>query len=323
MDAIITTGYGAPEVLEMRDVAKPVPKDNEILVKNFATAVSSGDVHLRKADPFIVRLFFGLMKPKIEIFGFVFAGEVKAVGKNVTRFCEGDRVYGTTGMTMGAYAQYVCVAVDGVLVSKPDTLSFEEAASVPFGGNTALHFLRKGGVGEGQNVLIYGASGAVGTAAVQIAKAMRANVTAVCSTANLDMVSALGADQVIDYTRDDFTQNGQHYDVIFDTVGKSDFSRSMKSLKRDGAYVLAAAGVGEMLRGAFASLVGPKKVISGVMSETSQDLIYLSGLIETGALKPVIDRAYPLAQIGQAHGYVELGHKKGNVVIAIGHDRGA
>lgn len=321
MQGIITTGYGTPDVLKMRDVAQPTHKDNEILVKNYATAVSSGDVHLRKADPFIVRIFFGLVKPKIEIFGFVFAGEVEAVGKDVTRFSEGDLVYGTTGMTMGAYAQYVCVAEEGVVALKPEMLSFDEAASLPFGGNTALYFLRKARVGKGQNVLIYGASGAVGTAAVQIAKALGATVTGVCSTANLEMVTGLGADQVIDYTRDDFTENGQAYDVIFDTVGKSDFSNSMRSLQRGGVYALAAAGIGEMLRGAVASLSGLKKVISGVMHETSQDLDYLNGLIEIGALKPVIDRSYPLAQIGQAHGYVEKGHKKGNVVVTIGHDQ--
>lgn len=322
MQAIITTKYGAPEVLEMRDVARPEPKDNEILVKNFATAVSSGDVHLRKADPFVVRLFFGLMKPKIEIFGFVFAGEVEAIGKDVTRFSEGDLVYGTTGMTMGAYAQYVCVAEDIVVAAKPGNLSFEEAASVPFGGNTALHFLRKARVGKGQNVLIYGASGAVGTAAVQIAKAMGANVTGVCSTTNLELVTGLGADQVIDYTREDFTENGQSYDVIFDTVGKSDYARSLKSLRSGGVYALAAAGFGTMLRGAL-RLGRSTKVVSGVMHETQEDLIYMNGLLETGALKPVIDRAYPLAQISQAHAYAEKGHKKGNVVIAIGHDQHA
>lgn len=322
MQAIITTGYGAPDVLEMRDVAQPTPKDNEILVKNYATGVSSGDVHLRKADPFMVRLFFGLMKPKVEIFGFVFAGEVEAVGKDVTRFGEGDLVYGMTSTKMGAYAQYVCIAEEGVVAPKPENLSFEEAASVPFGGNTALHFLRKAGVGEGQNVLVYGASGAVGTAAVQIAKVLGANVTGVCSTANLAMVTGLGADQVIDYTREDFTENGQHYDVIFDAVGKSDYVKSLKSLRSGGVYVLAAAGIGTMLRGAL-RLGRSTKVVSGVMHETSQGLIYLTGLIETGALKPVIDRAYSLAQIAQAHSYVGKGHKKGNVVITIGHDQQA
>lgn len=319
MQAIITTGYGTPQVLQQRDVARPAPKDNEILVKNFATAVSSGDVHLRKADPFMVRLFFGLTKPRVEIFGFAFAGEVEAVGKNLTRFNEGDLVYGMTSTKMGAYAQYVCIAEDGVVAPKPEKLSFEEAASVPFGGNTARHFLRKAQVGAGQNVLIYGASGAVGAAAVQIAKAMGANVSGVCSTANLTMVTDLGADQVIDYTREDFTENGQAYDVIFDAVGKSDYARSLKSLRSGGVYVLAAAGIGTMLRGAL-RLGKSTKVVSGVMHETAQSLIYLNGLIESGALKPVIDRAYPLAQIAQAHSYVEKGHKKGNVVIAISHD---
>lgn len=317
MQAIVCTNYGSPEVLQLKEVEKPTPKDNEILIKILATAVSSADIHLRKADPFPVRLFFGLTKPKRPILGYVLSGEIEAVGKDVKLFKIGDRVFGTTGMSCGAYAEYICLPESGVLAIKPTNMNNEEAAAVPFGGNTALYFLRKAQIQIGQKVLIYGASGAIGTAAVQLAKYFGADVTGVCSTANLAMVRSLGADKVIDYTKEDFSSNGETYDVIFDTVGKSSFSSDIRSLKDKGFLILAAAGLPEMVRGFWSSMTSSKKVIFGVMSETSEDLIFLKELIEAGKLKSAIDRSYPLERISEAHGYVEQGHKQGNVVITV------
>ena len=317
MKAIICEKYGSSDVLQLASINKPIPKDNEVLIKIHATAVSSGDVHLRKADPFVIRLFFGLLKPRRPVLGYVLAGKVEATGKNVKRFKKGDSIYGTTGMQMGAYAEYTCLPEDGVLAIKPNNMTCEEAAAIPFGGNTALYFLRKGNIKYGQKVLVYGASGAIGTAAIQLAKYFGAEVTGVCSTTNLKMVKALGADKVIDYKTTDFTKNGETYDVIFDTVGKSSFSGSMQSLKEKGFYILAAAGVSAMLRGAWTSMISSKKVISGVMSETAEDLVLFKALIEEGTVTAVIDKTYPLKDIAEAHAYVEKGHKKGNVVIVI------
>jgi len=317
MKAIVCIKYGAPEVLQLEEVEKPVPKKTEILIKNYATAVSSGDWKLRKADPFIVRLFFGFFKPKKSIFGYVLAGEIEAIGKQVTQFKVGDKVFATTGMDLGAYAEYTCLDEQGIIAIKPNNMSYEEAAAIPFGGNTALYFLRKANIQEGQKVLIYGASGAVGSAAIQLAKYFGAEVTAVCSSANLEWVKILGADKLIDYTQTDFSKNGERYDVIFDTVGKSSFSDCKNSLTQTGTLLLAAAGISSMFKGLWFSIITDINVISGLMRETADDLIFLKDLIEKGEFKASIDRTYPMEQIAEAHRYVEKGHKKGNVVITM------
>lgn len=317
MKAAVYYQYGSPEVLQIQEVTKPSPKDNEILVRIKATAVNSGDVRLRKADPFAVRFIFGLLKPKIKTLGTVYSGEVESAGKQVKLFKAGDEVFGHTDMRFGAYAEYICVPADGSLALKPAAISHNEAAVVPFGGVTALHFLKKAAIQSGQKVLIVGASGAVGSAAVQLAKSYGAIVTAVCSTANLDLVKSIGADNVIDYTKEDFTQNGEVYDVIFDSVKTISVSRSLKSLSKNGIMILSAAGLSEMLQGAWISLSSSRKVLTGVIAHKAEDIRYLKGLIESLKYKPVVDRTYPLSQIAEAHAYVEKGHKKGNVAIAV------
>ncbi len=311
MKAAVYTRYGPPEVLQVKDVEKPTPKDNEILIRIYATTVTSGDVRMRKADPFLVRLFMGLTRPKKTILGSDLAGVVEAVGKDARQFKEGDRVFGGGP---SANAEYTCVRDGGLRAAMPANMTFEEAAAVPFGALSALHFLRKGNVRKGQRVLIYGASGAVGTAAVQLARYFGAEVTGVCSTANLDLVRSLGADHVIDYTKEDFTKPGT-YDLILDTVGKSSFSSSLRSLKKKGVYLsaLALAPIGRKLR----AMTGGKRFIGGVASPKTEDLVFLKEVIEAGKLRSVIDRRYPLGQIVEAHRYVETGHKKGNVVITL------
>ena len=320
MKAIVTTKYGAPEVLQMKEVEKPVPAGNEILIKMHATTVTSGDARMRRADPFVIRLIFGFSKPKKAIQGVVVAGEIEKVGSSVSRFKEGDQVFGTTGMAFGAHAEYVVVPEDAVLALKPENISYEEAAAIPFGGTAAMHFLRLANILPGQKVLVYGASGALGTIGIQLAKNSGAEVIAVCSSANFELVKSLGADKVIDYTKEDFTENKEHYDIVFETLGKSPLGKTLKSVKKGGQVLLASAGLGTMIGGAVRSIFGNKKIQSGIIKETSEDMDSFKGMLEEGKLKAVIDRIYTLRQIVDAHAYVDKGHKKGNVVIAINHN---
>lgn len=317
MKAIIWTNYGTPDVLQLQEMQKPIPKDNEILIKIHATSVSSGDCRLRKPDPPAVKLFFGLRKPRIKILGAALAGEVEDIGKNVKLFKKGDLVFGSTGMSLGSYAEYKCLPENAVLTIKPKTMTFEEAAAIPFAGLTAIDFIKKVKIQPGQKVLIYGASSAVGTYTVQLAKYYGAEVTAVCSTANLELVKSIGADKVIDYTKEDFTKNGETYDIIFEIVNKLSLSTYKNSVKENGSLILVAALLSEMLSGLWLSLTSKKKIFTGMISETTENLNFLKELFEKGKLKPVIDKRYPLEQMAEAHRYVEQGHKKGNVVIEV------
>jgi len=321
MKAIVYTKFGSPDVLELKDVVKPTLKDNEVLIKIYATTVAAEDPGIR-ARPGLN----GFLKPKKSILGFYLAGEVEAVGKDVKRFKQGDKVYGNTGLgLLGTYAEYICMPEDGALAIKPANITHEEAAALPNGALTALPFLRdKGNIQSGQKVLINGASGAVGTIAAQLAKYFGADVTGVCSTTNLELVKSLGADKVIDYTKEDFTKNGQTYDIIFDTVGKSSFSRCKSSLTENGIYLTTVPSPETMLQMLWTSMAGGRKVgiaATGLRpsSEKTKELVFLNGLIEAGKIKAVIDRSYPLEQMAEAHRYVEGGHKKGNVVITISH----
>lgn len=316
MKAIIYEKFGPPEVLQLSDVPKPTPKENEVLIKNFATTVVKEEPDMRRAPG-----FNGFLKPRNPILGQEFSGVVETVGKNVTRFKAGDQVFGF--VMFGAYAEYLCVPQIGALAIKPQNMTYEEAVSIPNGMLTALPFLRdKGNIQRGQSVLIYGASGSVGTAAVQLAKYFGTEVTGVCSTRNLDLVKSLGADYVIDYTQEDVTENGKTYDIIFDTVGKLPFSKCKGSLTDDGTFLTTVPTPGIMLKALWPAKRNGKKVkflAAGLRSakEKVKDLDFLRELIEAGNLKAVIDRRYPLAEMAEAHRYVETGRKKGNVVITV------
>jgi NADPH:quinone reductase-like Zn-dependent oxidoreductase len=325
MQAIVCTHYGPPEVLELQEVAKPTPTDNEVLVKVYATAVTSGDARVRSFTVPLsfwlpARLALGLSKPKHAILGSVFAGEVEAVGKAVKRFQQGDQVFGSTGHDFGAYAEYLCLPETGALAIKPANVTFEEAAAIPWGGMTALYFLRKGQIHSGQHVLIYGASGSVGTAAVQLARYFGAEVVGVCSTAHVALVKSLGAETVIDYTQEDFTKSGVTYDVIFDAVGKSSLAGCMRSLKQAGIYLQAVAAPALSVRMRWTALTSGKTLLGGTAVPKAEDMLYLKELVEAGKFKPVIDRCYPLEHLVEAHHYADTGHKQGNVVITAGHN---
>jgi len=329
MKAIVWTDYGPPDVLQLKEVEKPTPKDNEVLIKIYATTVTSGDCEQRSLKlPFwyrlLMRLYIGLRKPKrITILGMELAGEIESVGKDVKLFKEGDQVFAATGFVgMGACAEYIClpeVPEEGALALKPTNMTYEEAAAVPVGGLEALHYLRQGNIQSGQKVLINGASGTIGPFAIQLAKYFGAEVTGVASTRKLETVHSIGADYVIDYTKEEYTKSGETYDVILDVVRKSSFSSSIRSLKQNGRYIIASPGLSQMVRGRWISMTSSKKVITGMLKQRTEDLLYLKELIEAGKLTSVIDRCYPLEQTVEAHRYVETGQKTGNVVITVEH----
>ncbi|MCZ7372207.1 MAG: NAD(P)-dependent alcohol dehydrogenase [Candidatus Methanoperedens sp.] len=326
MKAIVHTKYGPPDELQLKEVENPVPKDNEVLIKIHATTVTTSDCNVRnftfvpKLFLLFARMYFGFKKPKINILGIDLAGEIEAVGKDVKRFKKGDQVFGTPEPALGAHAEYTCIPEDGVLTIKPANTTWEEAASVSL-GNTALYFIRDmGKLQAGQKVLINGASGGIGTFAVQLAKYYGAEVTGVCSTTNLEMVKSLGADKVIDHTKEDFTKNGETYDVIFDVVGKTSFSHCKSLLKKKGVYLVNLIELPELIQMLWTSMIGGKKVKGGMAASRVDNLIFLKELMEAGKLKSVIDRSYPLEQTAEAFRYVEKGHKKGNVVITVAHN---
>jgi NADPH:quinone reductase-like Zn-dependent oxidoreductase len=328
MKAVVTTKYGPPEVLELHEVDKPSPKDNEVLIKIYATTVTAGDCEMRSLDlplgyQLMLRLGFGITRPRRRIPGSEIAGEIEAVGKDVKRFKVGDQVFGSAGLGFGANAEYICLPenpgeMEGGVAIKPANMAYEEAATVPFGGRDSLHFLRLGNIQSGQKILINGAGGSIGTFAIQLAKLDGAEVTAVDSTAKLDMLRSLGADHVVDYTQEDFTESGAIYDVIFDVIGKISFSRSEKAIAQNGTYLLANP-VSQMAPALWTRMTSNKKVLMQTASGTVADLVFLRKLIEAGRLRTIIDRTFPLEQIVEAHRYVEKGGKLGNVVITVDH----
>lgn len=325
MKAIVCERYGPPEVLKVKEVEKPTPLDNEILIKIHATTVTSGDWRVRSLNVpngfgFIMRLVLGISRPRQPVLGTELAGVVELAGKDVSKFKVGDSVFAFTDFTMGCHAEYKCVPENGAIALKPANLTHDEAAALSFGGMTALDFFNRAKLQRGERVLINGASGAVGTAAVQLARHFGAEVTGVCSTANVELVRSLGASHVIDYTKEDFTQNGETYDIIVDTVGTAPFSRSKASLKEGGRLLMVLAGLPDMLQIPWVSMTSCKKVVAGPAATRAEDLRFIAKLAETGEFKPVIDRRYPFEQIAEAHRYVDTGRKKGNVVITLEHD---
>ncbi|MCT0207006.1 NAD(P)-dependent alcohol dehydrogenase [Synechococcus sp. CS-1332] len=322
MKAAVAERYGPPEVLRIKEIATPTPKDNEILIRIHVTTVTSADWRVRSQTVptgfgLIMRLVFGLRKPRQPILGSELAGVVAAIGRDVTRFKVGERVFAFSDVGMGCQAEYIVLPQDGMVVPTPPELTDETAAALCFGGTTALDFLRRGKVQRGDKVMVNGASGAVGTAVVQLARHVGAEVTGVCSGANIDLVRSLGAAHVIDYTQADFSRNGQTYDLIVDTVGTAPFSRCRRSLKDGGRLLLVLAGLPEMLQGLWVSLTSRHTVIAGPAAVKLEDLRHLATLAEAGEFQPVIDRRYPFEQIVEAHRYVDSGRKKGNVIISV------
>ncbi len=327
MKAVLHTHYGSPDLLELREVDKPIPKANEVLIAIHATTVSTGDCNVRnftfvtKSMRPIAKLMFGIGKPwKARILGTELAGVVEGTGQDVARFKTGDRVVAFTGMAGGGHAQHACLPETGAVVIKPDSLSWEEAVAIPFGANTALYFLQDlGQIRAGQELLIIGASGAIGSAGVQLAKHFGATVTGVCSGANVELVKSLGADMVIDYTRDDFTKNGESYDLIFDVVGATTFDRCQHSLKPNGVFLQNIMELTDVVRALWTSIASRKKIKGGVAINNLKRMSFVAELVAAGKLRPVIDRSYPLERIAEAFKHVEQGHKKGNVVITVAH----
>lgn len=325
MKAIVYREYGSPDVLKLRDVETPIPQADEVLIKVHATTVTTGDVNMRgfvfvpPGFGFAPRLMFGLTKPKKQILGTEVAGIIADIGANVTDFKVGDEVFGIDSRVMGAYAEYVCRPAAGPLVHKPANIGYDEATAVPFGATTALYFLRdKGEIQPGQKVLVRGASGGVGSYAVQLAKYFGAEVTGICSTRNIELVYTLGADKVIDYTKEDFTQKGETYDLLLDTVvGQTDFNSFKRSLTPHGRYLAVAGGLRAVLQMGWSAVRGGQKIIIGSPPERKEELLFLTDLLEAGHIRPVIDRCYPLAQMADAHRYVDSGRKRGAVVIHI------
>jgi NADPH:quinone reductase-like Zn-dependent oxidoreductase len=325
MKAIVYEEYGPPEVLKLKEVAKPSPGEKEVLIRIRATTVTSGDWRARSLEMpvgfgFLGRLFFGISRPRQPILGTEIAGDIESVGKDVKKFKVGDPVFAFCGARMGGHAEYKCMPEDGAVALKPANLTYDEAAAISFGGTTALDFFRRAKLQRGDKVLINGASGGVGTAAVQLARHFGADVTGVCSAANVALVKSLGANHVIDYTSQDFTTNGETYDIIVDTVGTAPFSRSKGSLRERGRLLLVLGGLPDMLRAPWVSLTSSRKVIAGPAAVRTEDLRFLAELAEAGEFKPVIDRRYPFAQMAEAHRYVDTGRKRGNVIVTVEHD---
>lgn len=325
MKAFLYERYGSPEVLKLKEVRRPDPKDDEILIKIHATTVTSADCRVRSLNVpvgfgLISRLVFGVTRPRQPILGSELACEIESVGKDVTKFKVGDQVIAFSGATMGCHAEYKCMSESGAVALKPPKLTYDEAAALPFGGTTAVDFIRRSKLQSGETVLVNGASGSVGTASVQLARYFGATVTGVCSSANVELVKSLGATHVIDYTEEDFAQSRETYDVIIDTVGTAPYSRSKDSLNKGGRLLLVLAGVPDMLPIPWVSLTSSKRIIAGPAAERAEDLRFLAQLTDIGAFKPVIDRRYPFEQIAEAHRYVDTGRKKGNVVVTLKHD---
>ena len=322
MMAVICARYGSPDVLRLSEVKKPAPKDDEVLIRVHATTVARGDCELRMFEfplslQLIGRAAFGFRGPRRKILGQELAGEVESVGSAVKLFRKGDRVFALTGLHLGAYAEYDCLPEKGLISAMPANMSYEEAAAVPVGGLHALHFLSRANLKRGQSHVVIGAGGSIGTFAVQIAKAFGAEVTGVDIGGKLDLVRSLGADYVVDYTTEDFTKSGKTYDIVFDAVGKSSFSGSLRSLREGGLYLLGNPGMSQWVRGRWASLTGGKRVIAGMTRYRAGDLASLTELIEAGKVRSVIDRRYRLDQIVEAHRYVDTGQKTGNVVVTV------